>query len=171
MCKNENLCQEGIECYLLVCCVYLSAMMLWRKTTKMSWRILPKCWCVSIVVKLRKEFKDAIAVDAGWFWMLWRHSNTTHVKNIRCVCGELWCTWYWCVTEKKWNLGEWTRCEEGVYRGWDRWGWLIYNRVWGGTRGECYLVVCFFLFVCLFVFFTWAFVLCSLMSSVPFLSD
>ena len=62
-----------------------------EKSKKMSLRILPKCWCVSIVVMLRNEFGDGIAVDTGW--MLWRHSNTINGKNIVCVCGELWRVW------------------------------------------------------------------------------
>ena len=54
-------------------------------------------------------------------------------------------------------------------REWDSWGWMIYNRVWEG-RQEVGIIVQF-LFLFLWVFFTCAFVLCSLVSSIPFLSD
>ena len=47
--------------------------------------------------------------------------------------------------------------------GWVRWGWLIYNRVWEGGQGVGIILQCLLLFV---FFFTCAFVLCSLMSSV-----
>ena len=48
---------------------------------KMSLRILPKCWCVCIVMMLRNEYGDGIAVDTG--------SNIIYGKNIVCMCGEL----------------------------------------------------------------------------------
>ena len=62
----------------------------------------------------RNELGDGIAVDTGWFQMLWQHSNTIYGKSIGCVCGELWYMWYRYVTEKKWNLGGGTGCQADV---------------------------------------------------------
>ena len=67
---------------------------------KLSLRISPKCWCAPIVVMLPNELGDGIAVDTSWFRMFWQHSNTIYGKI------GMWL--------KKWNLGEGTRCEEGV---------------------------------------------------------
>ena len=72
----------------------------------LSLRISPKCWCVPIIVMSRNELAGGIALDTGWFRMLWQHSNTLYEKNIGCVCGELWSMWYWYVIGKNGTLGE-----------------------------------------------------------------
>ena len=56
-----------------------------------------------------------------------------------------------------------------MMEGWDRWGVVdLLQGVGGGDRGWVLSCSLFFLFV---YFFTCVFVLCSLMSSVPFSSD
>ena len=96
--KRKNLCM-CIKMKINASNVYLCVLFVEvpycpeEKSTKMSLRILPKCWCVPIVVMSMNEFGDGISVDTSWFRMLWRHSNTIYGKNIACECGELWRIW------------------------------------------------------------------------------
>ena len=94
---NGNQCR-GVRGCLAICEAVL-------KNIKKYLRISSKCWCFLIVVMSRNELGDGI-VDAGWFRMLWRHSNTVYGRNMSCACGELWRMWYWYVIGKNGTVGE-----------------------------------------------------------------
>ena len=83
--KRYRIIFASVLC-LFTCCTF------YTEKTKMSFIILPECWCVPIVVMWRNKFGDDIPVDTWWFRMLWWHSNTVYQK-IGCICGELWRTW------------------------------------------------------------------------------
>ena len=97
---NEKQCRgEPVLC-LAICETVL------KNIRKKYLRISPKCCCFLVVVMSRNELGDGIVVDTGWFRMLWQHSNTLYGRNMSCVCGELWCIWYWYVIEKNGTVGE-----------------------------------------------------------------
>ena len=86
---------------------------------------------------------------------IYHHSLYFHIYQIASFIPGILCPFY-CYC--KW-------CRHGLGR-----GLLIYNMVWDGGQGVG-IILQFVLFFFLSFFFTCAFVLCSLMSSVPFLSD
>ena len=95
------------------CAVFIYMQFCLKKHKKKTpLRISPKCWCFPIVVMSRNELGNGVAVDTGWFQMLWRHLNAIYGKEYKL---RVW----WAVTYvilvcdwKKWNRGGGTRCEE-----------------------------------------------------------